>query len=120
GVRAAVVIGAGFIGLELVENLVKLGIETTIVELQDQILPPLDKEMTRPLLDVLHAKGVRVLLGESAEAFEQMPTGLNVKLKSGTRVSAQWIAIGIGVRPENTLATDTGLEVGPRGGIRVN
>lgn len=120
GVREAVVVGAGFIGLELVENLVKLGITTTLVELQEQVLPPLDIEMTKPLLDALKANGVQVLLGESAEAFEAAADGLTVKLKSGKTISAQWVALGIGVRPENKLAVDAGLEVGPRGGIRVN
>ncbi len=64
-------VGAGFIGLELVENFVRRGIATTVVELQDQVLPPFDKEMTTPILETLLAKGVTVLLGQSAEGFEQ-------------------------------------------------
>jgi NADPH-dependent 2,4-dienoyl-CoA reductase/sulfur reductase-like enzyme len=71
GVRQAVVVGAGFIGLELVENLVRRGIAVTVVELQDQVLPPFDKEMTTPLAEHLAAKGVSLLLGQSAVAFEQ-------------------------------------------------
>ncbi len=120
GVRQAVVIGAGFIGLELVENLVRRGIATTVVELQDQVLPPFDKEMTAPIASELAAKGVALLLGESAEAFEAAPEGLVVRLKSGRRLPAQLVVLGVGVRPENKLAVDAGLAVGPRGGIRVN
>lgn len=120
GVQQAVVVGAGFIGLELVENLVRLGVSTTVVELQDQVLPPLDKEMTAPLAKALAANGVSLRLGESAEGFEEADDGLVVRLKSGQQLPTQLVALGIGVRPENKLAVDAGLEVGPRGGIRVN
>lgn len=120
GVRQAVVVGAGFIGLELVENFVKRGIETAVVELQNQVLPPFDAEMTTPIVEALHRRGVRVLLGESAEAFEESPEGVTVKLKSGGRLTAQLVILGVGVRPESRLAADAGLEIGPRGGIRVN
>jgi NADPH-dependent 2,4-dienoyl-CoA reductase/sulfur reductase-like enzyme/rhodanese-related sulfurtransferase len=120
GVKQAVVVGAGFIGLELVENLVRRGIATTVVELQDQVLPPFDKEMTAPIAQRLAAKGVTVLLRDSAESFEQTSDGLVAQLKSGKRLPAQLILVGVGVRPENTLAVEAGLEVGPRGGIRVN
>ena len=120
GVKRAVVVGAGFIGLELVENLVRRGIGVTVVELQDQVLPPFDKEMTTPLAEHLISRGVTLLLGQSAEAFEQGPADLAVVLKSGTRLSAQLVVLGVGVRPENKLAVDAGLRVGPRGGIQVN
>jgi NADPH-dependent 2,4-dienoyl-CoA reductase/sulfur reductase-like enzyme/rhodanese-related sulfurtransferase len=120
GVKQAVVIGAGFIGLELVENLVRRGIATTVVELQDQVLPPFDKEMTTPIAQELISKGVSLLLGQSAEEFDQAPDGLVVRLKSGQRLPAQLVVLGVGVRPENKLAVAAGLEVGPRGGIRVN
>ncbi len=136
GVKQAVVVGAGFIGLELVENLLRRGIATTLVELQDQVLPPLDKEMTTPIVEKLAAKGVTVLLSQSAAGFEQqVPSpcrtrqdgrgaggegGLIVRLKSGDCLPAQLVIIGVGVRPESKLAVDAGLEVGPRGGIRVN
>jgi NADPH-dependent 2,4-dienoyl-CoA reductase/sulfur reductase-like enzyme/rhodanese-related sulfurtransferase len=120
GVRHAVVVGAGFIGLELVENFARRGISTTLVELQDQVLPPLDKEMTTPIAEELAGNGVALLLGESAEAFEPAPDGLIVRLKSGRRLPAQLVVLGVGVRPENALAVESGLAVGPRGGIRVN
>ncbi len=123
--RQAVVVGAGFIGLELAENFVRRGIATTVVELQDQVLPPLDKEMTIPIARALADNGVTLLLGQSAEAFEPAagggpPAGLTVRLKSGQKLSAQLVVLGVGVRPENKLAVEAGLEVGPRGGIRVN
>lgn len=120
GIDQAVVVGAGFIGLELVENFVKRGIATTVVELQDQVLPPFDKEMTTPIVEALLAKKVTVLLGQSADVFEATTEGLLVRLKSEQRLRAQLVIVGVGVRPENKLATDAGLEVGPRGGIRVN
>jgi NADPH-dependent 2,4-dienoyl-CoA reductase/sulfur reductase-like enzyme/rhodanese-related sulfurtransferase len=120
GVKQAVVIGAGFSGLELVENFVRRGVTITVVELQDQVLPPFDKEMTTPIAEHLRARGISLLLGESAESFETAADGLVVRLKSGQRLPAQLVILGVGVRPENKLAVEAGLEVGPRGGIRVN
>jgi NADPH-dependent 2,4-dienoyl-CoA reductase/sulfur reductase-like enzyme/rhodanese-related sulfurtransferase len=120
GVRRAAIIGAGFIGLELAENMLRRGIETTVVELQDQVLPPLDREMTTPIAEALRKQGVRLLLGESAEAFRPAAQGLEVVLKSGQSIPADLVILGVGVRPENQLALDAGLDVGPRGGIRVN
>jgi len=120
GVKRAVVVGAGFIGLELVENFMRRGIATTVIELQDQVLPPFDKEMTTPLAEHLASQGVSLLLGQSAEAFGREPDGLTVVLKSGIRLPAQLVVLGVGVRPVNKLAVDAGLPVGPRGGIRVN
>ena len=120
GVHQAVVVGAGFIGLELVENLLELGVETTLVELQNQILPPLDRELTSPLLQELRRRGVKVILGDAVSAFESSPDGLSVQLKSGGSLPAQMAILGIGVRSENQLAVAAGLSVGPRGGIQVD
>ncbi len=120
GVKQAVVIGAGFIGLELVENLVRRGISTTVVELQDQVLPPFDREMTTPIAEALRDHDVQLLLGNSAEGFEKTSDGLLVRLKSGEQLPAQVVILGVGVRPENKLAVDAGLAVGARGGIQVN
>ena len=119
-VKQAVLLGGGFISLELAENLVRRGISTTVVEKNDQILSPFDKEMTTPIAEALAAKGVTLVLGQSAEAIEQSADGLIACLASGQRLTAQLVIFGIGVRPENKLAVDAGLEVGPRGGIRVN
>jgi NADPH-dependent 2,4-dienoyl-CoA reductase/sulfur reductase-like enzyme/rhodanese-related sulfurtransferase len=120
GIQRAVLIGAGFIGLELAENLLRRGIATTLVELQEQILPLLDREMTTPIAEAVRGRGVELLLGESAEAFRAKPDGLEVVLKSGRSIATQLVVLGVGVRPENRLAIDAGLEVGPRGGIRVD
>src|SRR6516165_5758917 len=104
GVRQAVVIGAGFIGLELAENLVRRGVSVTVVELQVQILPPFDKEMTTPLAAHLRNHGVELILGDSAEMFASTPEGLEVRLRSGLLRSAGLVILGVGVRPENGLA----------------
>jgi rhodanese-related sulfurtransferase len=84
------------------------------------VLPPFDREMTTPIAEQLQARGVTLLLGESAEGFEAAPNGLSVRLKSGQQLPAQLVVLGVGVRPENPLAVAAGLAVGPRGGIRVN
>ena len=120
GIKNAVVVGAGFIGLELVENLVGRGVQVTLVELQDQVLPPLDAEMTTPIVEELKRHGVNLILGQSAEGFAKGDGGIEVLLKSGQRLVAQLVVLGVGVRPENRLAIEAKLEVGPRGGIRVN
>jgi len=123
-VDRAVVIGAGYIGLEVTENLVKRGIETSLVELADQVMPPLDPEMTAPIVETLIRHGVSLHLSESAESFETVegtgPNGVGVKLKSGLMVAADLVLIGVGVRPDTALAAEAGLELNPRGGIRVN
>jgi NADPH-dependent 2,4-dienoyl-CoA reductase/sulfur reductase-like enzyme/rhodanese-related sulfurtransferase len=119
-VKQAVLLGGGFISLELAENFVRRGILTTVVEKNAQILTPFDKEMTTPIVQELADKGVTLLLGQSAESLEQTDEGLVVCLTSGQRLPAQLVVFGVGVRPENKLAVDAGLEVGPRGGIRVN
>jgi NADPH-dependent 2,4-dienoyl-CoA reductase/sulfur reductase-like enzyme/rhodanese-related sulfurtransferase len=120
GVKQAVLLGGGFICLELAENFARRGIATTVVEKNDQILTPFDQEMTVPIVEELRAHGVTLLLGQSAESLEQTAEGLTVCLNSGQRLPAQLVVFGVGVRPENKLAVDAGLEVGPRGGIRVN
>lgn len=120
GAKRAVVVGAGFIGLELVENLVQRDVATTLIELQDQVMPPLDREMTTPILKTLTDHGVDVRLSDAVTGFEAVEGHLVVSLKSGDSVTADMVALGIGVRPENKLAADAELEVGDRGGIRVD
>jgi NADPH-dependent 2,4-dienoyl-CoA reductase/sulfur reductase-like enzyme/rhodanese-related sulfurtransferase len=120
GTKQAVIVGAGFIGLELAENFVHRGIATTVLDRNRQVLPPFDAEMTTPLLAALDERGVEVLLGQTAEAINPGPDGMTVTLTSGVTRTAQLVVLGVGVRPENALAVRAGLEVGPRGGIRVN
>ncbi|MCA9259125.1 MAG: FAD-dependent oxidoreductase [Planctomycetales bacterium] len=118
--RRAVVIGAGFIGLEMAENLVHRRVETTVVELADQILPPWDAEMVAPLAQRLVDHGVHLALSDAATEFVPDGAGVIVRLKSGRELPADLVVLSVGVRPENKLAVDAGLDVGPRGGIVVN
>lgn len=120
GVKRAVVVGAGFIGIEVTENLVRRGIHVTIVELSEQILPPWDQEMILPIDTHIREQGVDVRLGESAESFTETGDGLSVALQSGESVDADFAVVCIGVRPESTLASEAGIKCGPRGGIIVN
>jgi NADPH-dependent 2,4-dienoyl-CoA reductase/sulfur reductase-like enzyme len=108
GVKQAVLLGGGFICLELAENFARRGIATTVVEKNDQILTPFDQEMTVPIVEELRAHGVTLLLGQSAESLEQTAEGLTVCLNSGQRLPAQLVVFGVGVRPENKLAVDAG------------
>lgn len=121
GVRQAVVVGAGFIGLEMAEALVNQRISTTVVELQDQVLPPMDREMTTPIAQTLKQQGIRLLLKNSVTAFHAISTdSVEVELQSGERLPAELVIMSIGVRAENMLAKQAGLEIGSRGGIKVN
>jgi NADPH-dependent 2,4-dienoyl-CoA reductase/sulfur reductase-like enzyme/rhodanese-related sulfurtransferase len=113
------VIGAGFIGLEMAEQFVHLGKQVTLVEMLDQILPPLDRPMTLLMEDELRRHGVELILGDGIESFSSEP-GLNCRLKSGRAVSADLVVLSIGVRPDTALARAAGLELGPRGHIHVN
>jgi NADPH-dependent 2,4-dienoyl-CoA reductase/sulfur reductase-like enzyme/rhodanese-related sulfurtransferase len=120
GIKRAVILGGGFIGLELAENLIRRGVSITIVEKNNQILTPFDKEMTTPIVEELQKNGVTVLFEQTAESIKQLAGELVVDLSSGQSLSAELILVGVGVRPENKLAIDAGLEVGVRGGIKVN
>ena len=120
GVGRAVVVGGGYIGLEMVENLVRRGVATTLVQSGDQVLTAFDAEMTTPLEAALAERGVELILGDTAAAFEEGPGGLVVLLRSGRRLEAGLVVLGVGVRPENALAVAAGLAVGPRGGVRVD
>lgn len=114
--RRACVIGAGFIGLELTENLRHLGLDVTLVEMQDQILPPLDQEMTTPLVQELQLNGVEVKLGVRAEKVDDY----GVALSDGTLVQADLVCLCAGVRPRSELARDAGLELAETGHIVVD
>ncbi len=120
GVKQVVLLGGGFISLELAENFVRRGVSTTVVERNEQILSPFDREMTTPIVQELAGKGVTLLLGQSAEGVAATAEGLAVCLTSGQRLPAQLVVFGVGVRAENKLAVDAGLGVGPRGGVRVD
>lgn len=117
----AVVVGGGFIGLEMVENLVHRGLSVTVVEKLPQLMPPLDPEMAAPLMEHLAAKGVRLHTGDGLARIEaRADGGLVVVTESGTRLPADLVLLAIGVRPETSLARAAGLQLGPRGGIVVD
>jgi NADPH-dependent 2,4-dienoyl-CoA reductase/sulfur reductase-like enzyme/rhodanese-related sulfurtransferase len=118
--RSAVIVGAGFIGLEMAENLVRRGLSVTVVEMLDQVMPPLDPEMARPVQEHLESRGVKIALGDGVAGFDSRGTGLGVITKSGTRHQGDLVILAIGVRPETTLAKAAGLELGERGGIRTD
>lgn len=121
GARHAVVIGAGYIGLEMAENLHERGLTVEIVEMADQILPPLDKEMTRAAENYLRSHGITLHLGTAAAAFSQRPDGrTQVELKNTTVLTTDLVILAAGVRPASELAAAAGLELGPRGGIAVD
>lgn len=114
--RTAVIIGGGFIGLELAENLTHRGVAVTVVEATDQVMAPLDPEMVAPVHDHLEASGVTLRLGSAVTAIGPD----TVTLSSGEHVDADLVVAAVGVRPDTRLATDAGLDTGPLGGILVD
>jgi NADPH-dependent 2,4-dienoyl-CoA reductase/sulfur reductase-like enzyme/rhodanese-related sulfurtransferase len=119
--RRAVVIGGGFIGLEMAENLVHLGFDVTLVEMLDQVLAPLDREFARLVEGHLTRHGVHLALGDGVAGFKPLDGGaLEVHTKSGKAYPADVVILALGVRPDTTLAMAAGLAIGERGGIRVD
>ncbi|TLS38761.1 CoA-disulfide reductase [Pseudalkalibacillus caeni] len=116
--KHAVVIGGGFIGLEMAENLIDRGVDVTLVEMSNQVLGPLDFEMAAAVQEHLVQKGVKVILNDGVSSFENQ--GKTVVLTSGTKIETNMVLLAIGVKPENRLAKEAGLEIGQRGGIVVN
>jgi len=119
--RTAVVVGGGFIGLEMVENLVHRGLAVTVLEKLPQVMPPLDPEMASPIKAHLAAKGVTLHLGDGLARIDEGPSGaLTVVSESGARLPADLVILALGVRPERALAEKAGLAIGARGGIAVD
>ncbi|OPX44379.1 coenzyme A disulfide reductase [Ruminiclostridium hungatei] len=116
----AVIAGAGFIGLEVAENLHLRGVKVTVVELADHVIGPLDFEMAAIVHQHLKSKGVELYLKAAVEAFEEDQGVIAVKLSSGKTLKADMVIMGIGVRPETGLAVSAGLKLGQTGGIYVN
>ncbi|MBO1332887.1 FAD-dependent oxidoreductase [Streptomyces sp. VRA16 Mangrove soil] len=116
GAGSAVVVGAGFIGVEAAENLRHRGLDVTLVELADQVLPPLDPEMAAPLAAELRAGGVDLALGTQLKEVREH----DVLLDDGRTVPADLVLMAIGVRPDVDLARAAGIAIGPRGGIAVD
>ncbi len=119
GAARVAVIGAGFIGLEMVEQFIRLGKKVTLIELLDQVLPPLDRPVTLLLEDELRRHGVELVLGDGIAGFEDA-TELVCRLQSGRGVEADLAVLAIGVRPDTKLAREAGLALGSRGHIHVN
>ncbi len=117
----AVVIGGGFIGLETAENLVHRGFDVTLIEMLDQVLAPLDVDMARIVEDYVERHGVHLALNDGVAGFHQAAGGsLEVLTKSGKTHPADIVILALGVRPDTALAKAAGLEIGQRGGIRVD
>ncbi len=115
-VKNAVVIGGGFIGLEMAENFAKMNINTTVVEMADHILPPVDKEIAAFAQNELRKHGVNIILSDALKAVGKD----EIVLASGRKIPFDTAVLSIGVRPETELAKKCGLEIGKTGGIKVN
>ena len=119
--RRAVVIGGGFIGLETAENLAHAGFEVTVVEMLDQVLAPLDRELALLVEDHLKRHGLTLALGDGVAGFTQVEGGvLEVQTRAGRTYPADIVILALGVRPDTTLAKTAGLALGEHGGIRVD
>jgi len=117
--RSMAVVGAGFIGLEMAENLHHRGITVHLVEMQNQVLPPMDFSMASLVHQELDARGVRLRLSTTLERIEPKNDGLRLALKDGSTIDVDAVILSIGVRPNTTLAADCGLKIGEAGGIWV-
>ena len=116
----AVVVGGGFIGLEMAENLHSAGLKVDIVEALDQVMAPLDYEMAAIVHNHIRGKDCGLHLKDGVKAFEPEGNRTAVVLQSGKRIPADMVILSIGVKPNNTLAREAGLEIGVTGGIKVN
>lgn len=119
-VKRAVVVGAGFIGLEMAENLHHAGVTVSVVEMGNQVMAPIDFSMAAPIHRHLIEKGVSLYLEEGVTRFRRTEEGITVFLKSGKTIPADMVLLSIGVRPATALAQQAGLELGETGGIRVD
>lgn len=119
-VKRAVIIGAGFIGLEMAENLQEAGAEVAIVEMANQVMAPIDFSMASLVHEHLLQKGVRLYLEQAVASFERTADGLEVVFKSGEKLGADMVMLSIGVRANTVLASEAGLELGEMRGIKVD
>ena len=120
GAKQAIVIGGGYIGIEMAENLRHRGLEVTLVELADQIIPPLDHEMARDLQYHLEYHEVLLKLGTAATQFSDASGKIAVSLQDGSTLIGDLVLLAVGVRPDVGLLSGTGIVLGPRRGIQVN
>jgi NADPH-dependent 2,4-dienoyl-CoA reductase/sulfur reductase-like enzyme len=118
--KSAVVVGGGFIGLEMAENLRHAGLDVTLVEMLDQVMAPLDFEMAQILHGHLEDNGVTLCLGDGVSSFSDSGDTVTVTLKSGIEIGADLVILSIGVRPNGELAKNAGLSMNARGGVVVD
>lgn len=118
--KTAAVIGGGFIGLEMAENLCNAGLQVSIIEMQDQVMAPVDKEMANLLHENLMMNNVELILGDGVKAFHNENGSTRIELVSGNVVEADMVVLSIGVRPNSELAKEAGIEQNNRKGIVVN
>ena len=116
----AVVVGGGYVGLEMVESLRHAGLDVTLVEMLPQVFSPVDREFASRLHRELRSNGVDLRISTSVTKFEERPEGVTVQLSSGEQVGCSFAVLAVGVRPEVTLAREAGLAIGERGGIVVD
>ena len=118
--KSAVLAGGGFIGLEMAENLRELGVEVTLVQMMDQVMPPLDYDMAAQLHTLLRQHGVRLKLGSTVAGFASQGEQVTTLLEGEESLTSDMVLLAIGVTPDSSLAREAGLELGQRGAIRVN
>jgi NADPH-dependent 2,4-dienoyl-CoA reductase/sulfur reductase-like enzyme/rhodanese-related sulfurtransferase len=118
--RCAVAVGGGFIGLEMAENLTERGVKTTIVEMLDQVMPTLDYEMAALLHEHLEAKNVELELENGVKSFSKAGDRILVSTQNGREIECDMVLLSVGIRPENKLAKQADLKIGPTGGIAVD
>jgi NADPH-dependent 2,4-dienoyl-CoA reductase/sulfur reductase-like enzyme/rhodanese-related sulfurtransferase/TusA-related sulfurtransferase len=120
-IKKAVIVGGGFIGLEMAENLVEKGVKVKIIEMLDQVMPPIDKEMAQLIHQELILNGVCLILEDPVESFARTDNNkLVVKTKSGREIETDFVLMAVGIKPISNLAKNSGLDLNPRGYIIVN
>lgn len=119
-IKRVTVIGGGFIGLEMAENLQERGLDVTLIEVTSQVMPPLDMDMAGFLHEHISKKGVHLYMGASVTGFEKKKKGLSIYLANGEEISADMVLLSIGVRPNSKIAREAGILLGDRGGIKVD
>lgn len=118
--QRAAIIGGGFIGLEMAENLHRAGVEISLIEMQNQVMAPIDYEMAQLLHENMRMNQVDLILGDGVASFESIAGKTNINLTSGKVVTADMVILSIGVRPNSTLAKNAGITLNTKGGIAVN
>ena len=118
--KSVVVVGAGFIGIEMAENLKFLGMDVYVAEMADQVIQPLDYDMAQYAHRELNEKGINLSLGDGVDHFTQVSDGVEVALNSGSKLKADMVILAIGVKPNGHLGVEAGLKTNSRGGIIVD